>query len=227
MAPVTHGVNRALKAHAVGTAEETVQFLLLPVEDAAVLAVGGVGLSGGGGGTARRAVGHHLEGTDLQALVTQAGVDAGPEQPQQRMGEAVHRGEGVDPKLDQARRDHVLAGRKGRAHESARVVHAGGAGGQVRARGAGERLTELVGRRRRRDLQRSLRRLVRHAEVLPAVPVVPSTGRVGRGVVDAAARQRQGVHGRDVPARPREDHWVIGRHRVPVETVRVALLGQA
>ena len=198
-----------------------------PVEDAAVVAVRGVRLARGGGRPAGGAVGHHLERAELQPLVAETGADAGAQQPHERVLATVHRREGVDPQAQAAGVGQRLGRSERRAHQSAGVVHAGAAGLDIRRVGAQQRVAELLGARHRGHLQRRLRGLVGDAEVPPAVAVVASAGGVGRGVVDPRGGQGPSVDGGDVPAGPREDHRMVGRHRIPVQAIRVTLLLQA
>jgi hypothetical protein len=225
--PIAHRVHRALEALTMRATDEVVEVVLRPVEDAAVLTVGGIWLARRGGRPAGRAVGHHLEGAQLQPLVAQSGADAGAEQSHERMLPAVDRRERVDADAQAAGVGQRLGRTERRPHEPAGVVNAGATRRDVRRVGPQERVAEIVGARHRGHLQRHLRGLVGDAEVASAVAIVASASRIGRGVVDAGGRQGASVDGADVSTRAREDHRVIGRDRVPVETVRVTLLLQA
>jgi hypothetical protein len=135
--------------------------------------------------------------------------------------------EGVDPEIELAPPDELLARSEGRPHEAARVVDARAAGGQARARGAQQRLAELRRRRQRRRLQRRLRRLVGDAEITAVGALVTAARRIRRLVADVGGRQRAGIHRGDVAARAREDHGMLGRDGVPVQSVGMPPLGQA
>ena len=217
------------KPCAVRAAEQVVELLLLPVEDAAVLAVRGVGLARGRGGPARRAVGHHLEGAQPQPLVAEAGVHAGAEQAHQRMLAAVHGGERVDA--------HARAGR------ASTRSWPGANAGPTRPPASWTLVPPAARYAASARSSASRNSSARRHAPPPAAASAPSrrprrgcgrprgrsARRRGSGVasVDAGPRQRPAVHRRDVAARAREDHRMLGRHGVPVEPVRMALLGQA
>jgi hypothetical protein len=224
---IADGVDGALEFLTMRPPDQVVEVLLLPVENAVVLAVRRVGLAGGGGGPAGGAIGHHLEGAQPQPLVAEARVQAGAEQAHQGMLTTVDRRERVDPQAQPAGAGEVLAGHEGGPDEPAGVVDARAPSRDVRAVGAEQRLAELRGRGHRCHLQRCLCRLVGDAELAAAVPVVAAAGRVGGGVGDAGQRQRAAVDRGDVATRPREDHRMLGRHHVPVVPVRMTLLDEA
>jgi hypothetical protein len=140
---------------------------------------------------------------------------------------AVHGDEGVQTHVQLARRYQLLAGAEGGAGEAAGVVHAGGAGRQVGAVGAQERLAVLRGGEGRGLLERRLRRLVGHAQVAAVGALVAPAGWVGGGIVHTGQRHGQAVDGADVAAGTGEDHRVVRRHRVPVVAGGVAALRQA
>lgn len=129
---VAHGVHGDLEARTVGSEEHAVEFLLAVVEDAAVVGVGSVGVTGGSGWAAGGAVGDGLVGADHEAVVAEAGVDAGGDEGATRAAAGAVRAKGVDADLELSLGVQVLSLDERRADEAAGIVDAGASSLQIR-----------------------------------------------------------------------------------------------
>jgi hypothetical protein len=177
---VADGVDGALETLPVCASQEIVEPFLIPVEDATVLAVRGVGLARRRGGTARRAIGHHLEGAEPEPLIAEAAPRAGAQHAHHRVVQALDGGKGIDPELQAPGLDEVLAGTERGADKATGIMHTGTASSERCLSGTHQGGAELLGGRQRRHLERCLRGLIGHAEVPATVAVVSPPG--GSGV---------------------------------------------
>jgi hypothetical protein len=120
---IADGMDGTLETLSVCTPEEMVEPLLVPIEDAAVLAIRGIGLARRRGGPARRPIGHHFEGAEPEPLVTEAAPHPSAEHAHHRVGEAIDGRKGVNSELQAPGLNEVLAGAEGVADEAASVMN--------------------------------------------------------------------------------------------------------
>jgi hypothetical protein len=89
------------------------------------------------------------------------------------MLQTIHRGKGVDPKLQASGFDEILSRAEGGADQTTGFMHTGTARGEIGLASTQEGGTELLGSRQRRHLERGFRGLIGHTEVPASLAIVP------------------------------------------------------
>jgi len=220
-------MDRYLEARPVGRLDHRLEFALLPVQDAAVIRIGGIRFAGCTRRPARGSIRHDLVRADAKSVIAESRVNAALHQ--RRTGavaEAV-RAKRVDTQAQLSLVVDVLDLHETRTDDPARVVDRGTARFEVRFLRRQDVRTHFRRRKRCRALQRPLRGFIAHAEVAAAFPVVPPTGWIRRRIRDPRHLKRHRIPHGNMPARAREYHRMIWRDGVEIEAVGVPLFRNA